>query len=77
MNKQGKVTIERLADAIEKLIKVLESKPTTDYRQSYELFRQQECQHEYPNPWHGIIPPTCRKCGKSAPTGVTFTMQSN
>ncbi len=21
------------------------------------------CLHEYPNPWHGITPPPCKKCG--------------
>lgn len=26
----------------------------------------QECQHEYPLPWHGITPPPCKKCGKLA-----------
>lgn len=27
-----------------------------------------ECQHEYPNPWYGIIPPPCKKCGKLGST---------
>lgn len=25
-----------------------------------------ECEHEYPNPWHGVTPPPCKKCGKLA-----------
>lgn len=33
-----------------------------------------ECQHEYPNPWYGIVPPNCMKCGKQAPFSYpTFT----
>jgi len=24
------------------------------------------CQHEYPNPWLGITPPSCKKCGQQA-----------
>lgn len=24
------------------------------------------CQHEYPNPWHGITPPVCKKCNQPA-----------
>ena len=24
------------------------------------------CQHEYPSPWFGIVPPSCTKCGKSS-----------
>jgi hypothetical protein len=23
-----------------------------------------DCQHEYPNPWFGVIPPSCKKCGQ-------------
>jgi len=30
------------------------------------LTEQQECEHEYPGVWMGIIPPHCKKCGKSA-----------
>lgn len=22
------------------------------------------CDHEYPNPWHAVVPPPCKKCGK-------------
>ena len=24
--------------------------------------------HDYPNPWYGITPPHCKKCGKKAKT---------
>lgn len=24
------------------------------------------CQHEYPSPWFGITPPSCKKCGQPA-----------
>lgn len=27
-----------------------------------------DCEHEYPNPWHAIIPPACKKCGLQART---------
>ncbi len=23
--------------------------------------------HQYPSPWHSILPPHCKKCGKQAP----------
>lgn len=26
------------------------------------------CQHEYPNPWFGTVPPPCKKCGLVAPS---------
>jgi hypothetical protein len=32
-----------------------------------------ECQHEYPNPWHGTIPPPCMKCGKIAELAFRVT----
>ena len=22
------------------------------------------CDHEYPNPWFGVVPPSCKKCGQ-------------
>lgn len=27
--------------------------------------------HDYPTPWHGVVPPSCRKCGKP---GETYTI---
>lgn len=33
-----------------------------------------ECNHEYPNPWHSVLPPHCKKCGKQAPDyRITFS----
>jgi len=30
--------------------------------------------HEYPNPWHSITPPHCKKCGKQAQdNAITFS----
>lgn len=31
------------------------------------------CQHEYPFPWFGTVPPACKKCGQ---TGQTYTITS-
>lgn len=31
------------------------------------------CDHEYPNPWHGTIPPRCKKCGEPALAPYTIT----
>ncbi len=31
-----------------------------------------ECQHEYPNPWHGTAPPPCKKCGEPAQQTMTW-----
>lgn len=28
--------------------------------------------HEYPNPWMGIVPPSCKKCGKQSLTYTAF-----
>lgn len=39
-----------------------------------------ECQHEYESPWMGIIPPSCKKCGKAAnpsPEYITITSSDN
>ena len=34
-------------------------------------------EHEYPNPWHSILPPHCQKCGKQAPDySITFMNNS-
>jgi hypothetical protein len=37
------------------------------------------CVHEYPNPWMATIPPSCKKCGKQAPTWTVTcsTLSSN
>jgi len=30
--------------------------------------------HEYPNPWHSVTAPFCKKCGQQAPNfGPTYT----
>jgi hypothetical protein len=34
---------------------------------------QAPCQHEFPFPWHGTVPPPCTKCGQMA---VTYTITS-
>lgn len=34
------------------------------------------CQHEYPTPWYGTVPPHCKKCGQQAPS-YTVTCTSN
>lgn len=31
------------------------------------------CQHEYPNPWFGVTPPCCKKCGQIAQQMLTVT----
>lgn len=31
------------------------------------LVNHSVCQHDYPTPWMGIVPPNCRKCGFQAP----------
>lgn len=31
------------------------------------------CQHEYPFPWFGTVPPPCKKCGQ---TGLGYTITS-
>lgn len=37
------------------------------------------CQHEYPQPWFGTVPPNCKKCGQnmSVPTVTcgTYSVQ--
>jgi hypothetical protein len=35
------------------------------------------CVHEYPNPWMATIPPSCKKCGKQAPTWTVTCSTSN
>jgi hypothetical protein len=34
------------------------------------------CQHEYPFPWFGTVPPACRKCGQSQSPYYTITCTS-
>jgi hypothetical protein len=29
-------------------------------------FTLETCQHEYPSPWLGVVPPNCKKCGMPA-----------
>jgi hypothetical protein len=31
------------------------------------------CDHVYPTPWLGTVPPACLKCGQPAPYTVTLT----
>jgi len=31
----------------------------------------QQCQHEYPSPWLGTVPPPCKKCGQ---VGLGYTV---
>lgn len=34
---------------------------------------QDVCEHDYPNPWHSVEPPHCKKCGEQAPKfEITF-----
>jgi len=35
------------------------------------------CQHDFPSPWHGTIPPSCMKCGQQAYGSWTITTVSN
>ena len=36
------------------------------------------CQHEYPNPWLGTVPPSCLKCGQQAQSaGPIFVTGTN
>jgi hypothetical protein len=32
------------------------------------------CVHEYPNLWHGTVPPACTKCGEAALMDLTTTV---
>lgn len=32
--------------------------------------------HEYPFPWHSIMPAACTKCGKAMGSSITFTRDS-
>lgn len=36
---------------------------------------QVPCQHEYPFPWFGTVPPACKKCGQVG-QGYTITSTS-
>lgn len=37
---------------------------------------QAPCQHEYPFPWFGTVPPPCKKCGQVG-QGYTITCTDN
>lgn len=35
------------------------------------------CLHEYPSDWNSVIPPNCKKCGKSAFPNYNVTCSNN
>lgn len=35
------------------------------------------CEHEYPSPWMGTVPPHCTKCGRQAVSFFTITSANN
>ena len=34
------------------------------------------CVHEFPMPWHGVFPPSCRKCGYVPPNNLIITCEN-
>ena len=32
------------------------------------------CEHEYPFPWHSVLPPACLRCGERAQGGTVFSV---
>ena len=78
MNQDEQITIlKKLVEAQETLIAELRKQIPTQtvsipsiwpLHPQYAPPWQQSCQHEYPNPWMATVPPTCKKCGISAPS---------
>jgi hypothetical protein len=78
------MTKDELLDKIIRLEKVIEQKDqmildlqrllmNNQNNQLNPFWDNDQCDHEYPSPWHGVIPPHCKKCGKQAPKmEITF-----
>lgn len=76
---------DKYIELLEKHIKTLEEKiisletptviiPAGQKLETYPYQLPLTCDHEYPNPWMGIIPPHCKKCGKQ---GINWNITSN
>lgn len=70
----------KLLKRIEELEKLVEQQKTLIDQLNWEIQQnnfkpipvlQGDCPaggwHDYPNPWHSITPPFCKKCGHQAP----------
>jgi hypothetical protein len=66
--------LKKLVETQELLIQ--EMRKNTPYVSIPSVWTVDPCQHEYPNPWMGTVPPSCRKCGKQAEM-TTFTSTSS
>lgn len=61
--------IIELQKQVIELQKQLAEKNITPMPFSYSpLINTTVCNHEYPSPWYGVIPPACKKCGQYAQT---------
>jgi hypothetical protein len=74
--------LEALKEKIELLQKIIDTQAQliSEMRKTVPLpfvsipsVWQVPCQHEYPFPWFGTVPPACKKCGQ---IGQTYTITS-
>lgn len=80
------MTLEKEIELLEKKLKLL--KEIKEYENKSNLigdkinpepidspfiFKNEYCNHEYPNPWMGTIAPFCKKCGQQADNFVIWT----
>lgn len=80
-------TIKLLERHIGRLEKLLDEKPTVKVNTppmlgtwQFRGFPMVRCHDgcDYPNPWGGTVPPSCRKCGQPEPfPGQRVTITSN
>lgn len=57
---------DRRISELEKRVSELEGKSNTSTWSFRGWSSEDACKHEFPNPWMGIIPPSCSKCGQQA-----------
>lgn len=68
---------EKLCDRCKSLQELFErskkNNPFKTMKEDYVLlpnitqYKVNECEHDYPFPWHSVLPPYCNKCGERAP----------
>lgn len=68
--------MEKLLDIKNRRISELENNNSIIGTTPYIYPTVDLCQHHYPNPWYGTVPPNCLRCGKQSSNWITGTVHT-